>query len=246
MVPGSATCEPTAPHLLPSVHTTAATVDAAQCTVPSQQALVEKALPPSEHLVDAASISAEWLVERQDPHGITLRGPTRPSPGWQAQVEGGSPIDPCEVEWVQPRGRCPQGTWSTAWWDHGRQTSGRAIFVECARAACQACPARSVCTRAHPGPGRGPESGADMGWACGGEGGRSATSWGRRHPLTGGACRWTPVCAVSRAGEHPLATRRDRRGDACGPERRVARRASASQDADIPRCRPGTGLPSAL
>jgi hypothetical protein len=89
MVHVSETCEPTAPHLLTHVHTTAATVHEAQWTEPIQQALVEKAFPPSEHLVDAAYISAEWLVESQDQHGITWRGPTRPSPGWQAQVEGG-------------------------------------------------------------------------------------------------------------------------------------------------------------
>ena len=45
MVHVSETCEPTAPHLLTHVHTTAATVHEAQCTIPIQQALVEKALP---------------------------------------------------------------------------------------------------------------------------------------------------------------------------------------------------------
>jgi transposase len=148
MVHVSETCEPTAPHLITHVHTTAATVHEAQCTVPMQQALVGKALPPSEHLVDAAYISAELLVESQAQHGITLRGPTRPSPGWQAQVEGGYTVDQFEVDWAQQRVRCPQGKWSTAWWDQGSQTGGRAIFVEFAREDCQACPARSVCTRA--------------------------------------------------------------------------------------------------
>ena len=148
MVHVSETCESTAPHLMTHVHTTAATVHEAQCTVPIQQALVEKALPPSEHLVDAAYISAELLVESQAQHGITLRGPTRPSSGWQAQVEGGYTVDQFEVDWAQQRVRCPQGQWSTAWWDQGSQTSGRAIFVEFAREDCQACPARSVCTRA--------------------------------------------------------------------------------------------------
>jgi transposase len=81
MVHVSETCEPTTPHLLTHVHTTAATVHEAQCTVPIQQALVEKALPPREHLVDAAYISAALLVESQDQQGITLRGPTRPTQG---------------------------------------------------------------------------------------------------------------------------------------------------------------------
>ena len=85
----SATCAPTTPHVLTPVHTTAATVHAAQCTVPIPQALVAKALSPRAHLVDAAYISAALLVASQDQHGMSVRGPTRPSPGWHAQVAGG-------------------------------------------------------------------------------------------------------------------------------------------------------------
>jgi transposase len=89
MVHRSETCEPTAPHLITHVHTTAATGHEAQCTAPIQQALGQKELAPAEHLVDAAYISAPLLVQSQEEHNITLRGPTRPSPGWQAQVDGG-------------------------------------------------------------------------------------------------------------------------------------------------------------
>jgi transposase len=148
MVHVSETCEPTAPHLLTHVHTTAASVHEAQCTVPIQQALVEKALPPREHLVDAAYISAALLVESQDQHGIILRGPTRPTQGWQAQVDGGYTVEQFEVDWAQQRVRCPQGKWSVAWWDQGTRARSRPIFVEFALEDCQACPARSVCTRA--------------------------------------------------------------------------------------------------
>ncbi len=88
MVHVSETCEPAAPHLLTHVHTTPATVHEAQCTTPIQQALLDKELPPREHFVDAASISADLLVHSRDEHGITLRGPTRPSQGWQMQVAG--------------------------------------------------------------------------------------------------------------------------------------------------------------
>ena len=148
MVHVSETCEPTAPHLLTHVHTTAATVHEAQCTVPIQQALVEKALPPDEHFVDAAYSSAALLVESQDQQGITLRGPTRPTQGWQAQVDGGYTIDQFEVDWAQQRVRCPQGKWSVAWWDQGTRARSRPIFVEFALEDCQACPARALCTRA--------------------------------------------------------------------------------------------------
>jgi hypothetical protein len=67
----SETCEPTAPHLMTHVHTTAATVHEAQCTAPIQQALVQKDLAPAEHLVDAAYSSAAWLVQSQDAYGST-------------------------------------------------------------------------------------------------------------------------------------------------------------------------------
>ena len=148
MVHLSETCEPTAPHLITHVHTTAATVHEAQCTAPIHRALLEKELPPSEHLVDAAYIDAELLVESQEQHGITLRGPTRPIQGWQAQVEGGYTIDQFEVDWAQQRVRCPQGKWSAAWWEHHGPTSGRPIWVQFALEDCQACPARARCTRA--------------------------------------------------------------------------------------------------
>src|SRR5919108_1186756 len=148
MVHVSETCEPTAPHLLTHVHTTAATVHEAQCTIPIQQALVEKALPPREHLVDAAYISAALLVESQDQQGITLRGPTRPTQGWQAQVDGGYTVEQFEVDWARQRVRCPQGKWSVAWWDQGTRARSRPIFVEFALEDCQACPARTLCTRA--------------------------------------------------------------------------------------------------
>jgi transposase len=148
MVHVSETCESTTPHLLTHVHTTAATVHAAQCTVPIQQALVDKALPPREHLGDAAYISAELLAKSQEQQGITLRGPTRPTQGWQAQVDGGYTVEQFDVDWAQQRVRCPQGKWSVAWWDRGTRARSRSIFVEFALEDCQACPARALCTRA--------------------------------------------------------------------------------------------------
>src|SRR5712691_11325860 len=61
--------------------------------VPIQQALIDKGLPPQEHLVDAAYSSSELLVHSRDEQGITLRGPTRPSQGWQTQVEGAYTVE---------------------------------------------------------------------------------------------------------------------------------------------------------
>src|SRR5215831_17673065 len=70
MIHVSETCEPTAPHLLTHVHTTAAVYEA-QCTAPIHQALSAKDLAPREHFVDGAYISAALLTTSRDDYGIT-------------------------------------------------------------------------------------------------------------------------------------------------------------------------------
>jgi transposase len=149
MVHVSETCEPTTPHLLTHVHTTPATVHEAQCTAPIQQALVDKDVPPREHLVDAAYIDAELLVDSREEHGIILRGPTRPTPGWQAQVEGAYTIDQFTVDWERQVVTCPQGKCSAMWAaqvDRKRTRAG--IIVAFRTQDCANCIARSRCTRA--------------------------------------------------------------------------------------------------
>jgi Transposase DDE domain len=149
MVHVSETCEPAAPHLLTHVHTTPATVHEAQCTAPIQQALVDKDMPPRDHLVDAAYIDAELLVESQDAHGIILRGPPRPSPGWQAQVEGAYTIAQFQVDWDRQVVICPQGKCSATWAAQvDRQRDRAGIIVAFRPQDCAACVARPLCTRA--------------------------------------------------------------------------------------------------
>src|SRR2546427_1324979 len=118
MVHVSETCEPTEPHLLTHVHTTPASVHEAQCTEPIQQALVDKDVPPQDHLVDAAYSSATLLVKSREDQGIALRGPTRPDVSWQAQGEGAYTLADFVVDWDQQQVRCPQGHLSIAWWEH--------------------------------------------------------------------------------------------------------------------------------
>src|SRR2546428_5907841 len=148
MVHVSETCEPTEPHLLTHVHTTPASVHEAQCTEPIQQALVDKGTPPQDHLVDAAYISSELLVSSREEQDIILRGPTRPSQGWQTQVEGAYGPEQFVVDWDQHQVRCPQGHLSPAWWEHGGGQGSRPIIVQFATQTCAPCPVRAACTRA--------------------------------------------------------------------------------------------------
>jgi transposase len=148
MVHVSETCEPTAPHLLTHVHTTPASVHEAQCTIPIQQALIDKEVPPREHLVDAAYTSAELLVQSRDEQGITLRGPTRPSQGWQMQVAGAYTPEQFTVDWEQQQVRCPQGKWAASWHERMEADGSPYIIAAFRRQDCQACPARPLCTQA--------------------------------------------------------------------------------------------------
>jgi transposase len=148
MVHVSETCEPPAPHLRTHVHTTPATVPEAQCTEPIQQALVDKDVPPQEHLVDAASISAELLVKSREDHGIALRGPTRPDVSWQAQVEGAYSLDQCVIDWDQQQVRCPEGHTSVSWAERVGPANHPFIQVRFSTQDCGACAQRVCCTHA--------------------------------------------------------------------------------------------------
>ncbi|HEY5869733.1 MAG TPA: IS1182 family transposase [Candidatus Tectomicrobia bacterium] len=152
MVHVSETCEPTAPHLLTHVHTTPATVHEAQCTEPIQQALVDKDMPPDEHLVDAAYIAADLLVSSRDAQGITLRGPARPNPNWQAKVEGAYTLADFAVDWERQQAHCPQGKTATSWAERMDATGTTYIQVRFRQQDCRGCAARTGCTQAPTAP----------------------------------------------------------------------------------------------
>jgi transposase len=147
MVHVSETCEPTAPHLLTQVHTTTAAVHEAQCTAPIHAALDEKTLAPQEHFVDAASMSAELLVASRDTHGITLRGPTRPSQGWQAHTDGAYDLSQFTGDWEQQQAHCPQGKGSTVWREYVDREGKPYTLVRFSLQDCGPCHARPLCFR---------------------------------------------------------------------------------------------------
>lgn len=70
MVHFSETCDPEEVHLITHVDTTPATVHEAMRSEEIHQALTAKGLPPKEHLVDAAYVSADLLVSGPKEHGI--------------------------------------------------------------------------------------------------------------------------------------------------------------------------------
>ena len=147
MVHYTETCDREKVSLITHVHTTPATVHEAQCTARIQEALSERNLTPREHIVDAAYIDAELLVNSAKEHHITLVGPPRPKAGWQNKVAGAYSYDQFTVDWERQQVRCPQGKWSLPWRER-RDPSRDPWFAAHFRTQdCAACATRSLCTR---------------------------------------------------------------------------------------------------
>lgn len=147
MVHLSETCERDELHLITHVETTTAAVHEAKCTASIHQGLTDKGLPPDEHLVDAAYISADLLVDSKQAHGIALFGPPRGDMGWQARTEGAYTLDQFEVDWAGHQVRCPEGQWSASWSMLDDPSRGPFILARFSRTTCAGCGARWRCTR---------------------------------------------------------------------------------------------------
>ncbi len=141
------TCETAEVHLITHVATTEATVHESQKTAAIHQALADKHLAPGEHMVDAAYIDAELLVNSQLQHAIELVGPARLNNAWQTKTEGAYDLAQFTLDWEQRQARCPQGKHSISWREDLDNTGSSVIRVAFGRKTCQACPARQRCTR---------------------------------------------------------------------------------------------------
>jgi transposase len=144
----SETCDDDIPNLLTNTFSTTASVHEARCTEQIQQSLVDKGLPPDQHLVDSAYVDADLLVSSRQELGITLVGPTRPNPSWQAKVEGAYDRYQFEIDWEKKQVHCPQGKQTIAWRElTDRKTGEPYVQVVFSREDCLVCNARSLCTR---------------------------------------------------------------------------------------------------
>jgi transposase len=146
----SETCDDDCVNLITHTHTTPATVHEAMCTEPIQQALMDKDLPPQKHLVDAAYVTADLLVNSRDDHGISLIGPPRSDPNWQSKVEGAYSLEQFTIDWDQQEVHCPQGKTSMTWSEKVNPAGPPYIHVRFRQQDCQACEQRPLCTRAKP------------------------------------------------------------------------------------------------
>ena len=148
MVHFTESCDEGMPRLLLHADTTPANVSDAARLSPIHEALAAKGLAPSEHLVDAAYVSAEHLFAARERHGIDLVGPARPDPNWQNRDGAAFGAGDFAVDWSRRVARCPEGKESTGWAVCGKKAGGRGFVRTNFRAEdCRACPSRPRCTR---------------------------------------------------------------------------------------------------
>ena len=139
------TCDEDAPRLVVHADTTPGDVHEARRTSAIHDALSAKGLAPSEHLADAAYISADLLVEAHEQHGIRLVGPPRRATRWQGRIEDGYTADRFDLDWERQTATCPQGQTSATWKEYA-DASGPYVAVRFLASECAVCVARALCT----------------------------------------------------------------------------------------------------
>ncbi len=142
------TCEEEQMHLITQVETTPAAVPDSEMTAPIHEALAEKKMLPSDHLLDAGYVDADLLVSSQVEHGVRLVGPVRDDIHWQAREGKGVDLASFTIDWEAKRAICPVGCSSVKWLPmldrHGHET----IHVDFSQKDCGPCPSRACCTKA--------------------------------------------------------------------------------------------------
>lgn len=137
-------------HVITHVETAPATQQDVDAPAVIHAELVQQDLAPGEHLVDAAYVSADLLVDSPHEFGITLLGPATKlhDVSWQARENTGFDSAHFQIDWDAKQVTGPQGQRSARWKEPVRDETGNEGVVAVFPAKiCQACPARPLCTR---------------------------------------------------------------------------------------------------
>ena len=146
------TCDLEFPYLIVHVETTPAPVPDCVLVDPIHQALAQKDLLPSEHVIDGGYVDIDNIVTSRDVHQVTLVGPMRQDSSWQAREQTGHDLAQFKVDWAAQQVTCPQGKLSQDWFSRIDASGKEEITVRFNKEACAACPVRNRCTRSAKGP----------------------------------------------------------------------------------------------
>jgi transposase len=142
------TCDPEVPHIITNVETTPASTPDDNMVAAVHQSLEQRALLPSEHLVDKGYTDSHVLADSQQQHGVTIVGPVADDPSWQARSNEGLCKSQFLVDWDRQVVTCPAGKQSISWLPNTWPENGMVFEARFARKDCTPCALRSRCTRA--------------------------------------------------------------------------------------------------
>lgn len=145
------TCDADGPNLITQVETTLAAASDISAMDDIYTDLSDKNLLPTEHIVDTAYVSSDWLVKCPTDYGVDLLGPVHPDTSWQAQAGLGFDISHFVVDWERHCASCPMGKTSIRWLSHRGRNGNPVIKVDFDPADCRICSSRSLCTRSKSG-----------------------------------------------------------------------------------------------
>jgi transposase len=144
-------CDPDAQiHVITQVATVLAPTQDVEVVETIHADLAKQGLKPKQHYVDAAYLSAALLVSTAQQEAIELIGPVTKlqNVSWQAKEQTGYDTAQFQIDWDVQQATCPQGQTSVKWYDNVTDRTGNAgIQINFPAAVCQACVARTACTR---------------------------------------------------------------------------------------------------
>lgn len=139
-------CGTDGPHLITAVQVRPACEDDSRVLPTVYAQTQQRGVSPGELLADMGYVDSQSLLDAEQ-QGVELLGPVQGNGHWQSQQQTGYALEDFVLDWEQQQARCPQGQTSTRWRTETDARGQPRIRVEFAQAQCQACPARSRCTR---------------------------------------------------------------------------------------------------
>lgn len=137
-------------HVVTHVKTEIAPQQDVEATPIIQADLDRKGIAPSHHLVDAAYVGADVIVEAKRLHQIDVVGPATKiqNVSWQAREKTGFDLSKFKFDWNANQVTCPMGQHSMRWLENRKDRTGnRVINIGFSQAVCGPCTARMLCTR---------------------------------------------------------------------------------------------------
>lgn len=140
------TCDADQVHLITQVETSSAVVPDVAAGEPILSALEEKDLLPEQYLVDSGYVDIEWFIKSKSERGVSVVGPVRPDPHWQARATDGFDGRRFAIDWDHQQIRCPGGQTTRNW--SSVKSKGEGWYqVRFSPSQCRPCGLQQQCTK---------------------------------------------------------------------------------------------------